>query len=69
MSLNDRLRRLEQQHDEAAWCRCEYDRERHRVEQEWAWTTGEPTPGACDRCGGRRVRIQYVEWETLRAPP
>ena len=65
MSLADRLRRLEQQHGAIPWCRCEYDAERHRAEDERAYETGEPTPSRCDRCSGARVSIVYVPWEQL----
>ena len=63
--LNARLRRLEQAHIEQQWCRCPYDAERARAETARAMDTGEPTPSGCDRCGGARISIQYVEWRDL----
>ena len=68
-SFHRRLEQLEDQRTEEQWCRCPFDRERHREEDERAWTTGEPTPSECDRCGGRRVSIQYVPMEQLRVRP
>ena len=64
-NLNARLHRLEQRHDETRWCQCDYDLEKHRVEDLQAMDSGVPTPSRCDVCGGARISIQYVPMEQV----
>ena len=60
MSLNNRLRRLEQEHGEAGWCCCPYD-DRRKAEVLAVLGGGPPTPDTCADCGGRQIAIRAVE--------
>ena len=67
MTLNTRLRHLEQRHEAARWCRCGYGLEHWRAEFSKAMETGglHPPDRECPRCGGRRVQIQYVPMDPM----
>ena len=63
MSLSGRIRRLEQEHGEAGWCRCPYD-DRRKAEVLAVLGGGPPTPERCAECGGRQIPIVAVEMTT-----